>query len=226
MFFKSGENKENNTGGKGGDKLFRSKNWTALIIVVLAFFYFYGFLMEVEHNHGEETLNFRVFAHERPRIVPRVIPGRVIGTHVLQTDYGQINLGNLSRVYVSGNRIIRIDRESFNRGRASHNLAGIPLPVHEINFEHRTNPGNITLIGDADVPPSMDIFLSDGTLISFSSAMNTPWFLYFNNNGTWSLSAEAGRAPFLLIKHPGENDFREYTSITFRQGWGEFIEGL
>ena len=67
MFFKSGENKENNTGGKGGDKLFRSKNWTALLVAVLVFFYFYGFIMEVEYSHGGDTLNFRVLAQERQR---------------------------------------------------------------------------------------------------------------------------------------------------------------
>jgi len=47
---------------------------------------------------------------------------RVLGNHVLQTEHGEIELRNFSRVLIDANTITRIDVSNFENGRTAHNL--------------------------------------------------------------------------------------------------------
>ena len=72
----------------------------------------------------------RLFAPERLEFSGRGFDGRVFGTHVLETDHGEITLNNFARVFSDDNTIIMIYSDSFANGRATHNLVveGMKIP--------------------------------------------------------------------------------------------------
>ena len=103
-------------------------------------------------------------------------------------------------------------------------ISGVPLVVDNIFFNRRDNPNNLTIVGNARAGNDIILSLTDTTQISF---MTIPiiWTLYFHSETeAWSLRAAHRR--FFMVKLPGETEFRCYTSITFGQHWGDFIEGI
>ena len=56
--------------------------------------------------------------------------GRLLGRYVLETEHGEIVLGNFSFIHASRRAITRIGVGNFENGRASHNLVvhGIVMP--------------------------------------------------------------------------------------------------
>jgi len=74
-----------------------------------------------------------MFAPERLTFDGLGFAGRVLGSHVLETEYGEIRLNRGARIYSDRYRTVGIiEKASFIRGRASHNLVieGMVIPQH------------------------------------------------------------------------------------------------
>jgi hypothetical protein len=65
--------------------------------------------------------------------------GRVLGSHVLETEYGRITLNNSALIMADYSRVIEIDVKNFEEGRAFHNL----------------------VIEEIKVPPNISVFFPD-----------------------------------------------------------------
>jgi hypothetical protein len=104
-----------------------------------------------------------IFSFER--IVDREsYMARVLGSHVLETEYGEIRLGHFSRILVAGGSI-GIGAENFENGHATHNLVikGIVVPPYvRISFGIHPQIGILTLYRQeiilAGVPLTGDVF--------------------------------------------------------------------
>ena len=103
-------------------------------------------------------------------------------------------------------------------------ISGVPLVVNHIRFNSRDNPNNLTFTGWTHLCNDIILILLDETQISFKE-LAIIWVMYFHNESeTWSI--RAAHRDYFLVKLPGETEFRRYTSITFGQHWGDFIEGI
>ena len=173
----------------------------------------------------------------------------VLGSHELETEYGEIRLENFARIEATGDFIWRID---FGKKRASHSLVvdGIEIPQNSAVFLSRGRPGRIeifeqqvavsgiTLIVteiyvnepryDADIRivflNSEYVTLKDGTEIHFvmSPFTGQPFGRRLNiylDDKRWEISGQTA------VKLPGETEFTMYRSITFEPDWGAFISG-
>ena len=180
--------------------------------------------------------------------------GTVVGNHILETEHGQITLRHSAYISASGNLLTGINIRNFQNGLASHNLVieGIEMPANiNISFNLRTQQisflaldrqeisvSDISLIVTnffvhnptvtADImflflPPDY-IVLADTTKIHFApSPHGGHRFLrhlhMFKDNERWVIT---GRTD---VRFPGRTEFIEYSEITFRSHWGEFIVG-
>ena len=177
---------------------------------------------------------------------------RVLGNHVLETEYGEIVLRHFSRISAQSNTVFEINVENFRAGQASHNLTilGITMPQNisiGFNRNHRISIMglyrqeiivsdnllevevirlNAPMIGGA-----IDIgffatgyfVLTDSTQIYFNpSFQNTRLLRHLNIYLNGDHWRMTGRTS---VKRPGETDFTMYRSITFGANWGEFIRG-
>ena len=81
----------------------------------------------------------RMFTLDRLDFSGRGFDGRVFGTHVLETEHGEITLKNFARVFSRSNTVVMIYPENFMNARASHDLIieGIKIPQ---NIEVVINP--------------------------------------------------------------------------------------
>jgi hypothetical protein len=87
--------------------------------------------------------------------------GRVLGNHILETEYGTIKLGHFSEMFISDSGYIKVYIEAFRSGRAFHNLVfeGIEIPE---NIEVCITPTRISYID----PNSRDIMILSGIPIN------------------------------------------------------------
>jgi hypothetical protein len=83
-----------------------------------------------------------------------------------------------------------------------------------------------------------EVTLADSTQI-MKNIPEMRWLLFHYDTDTWELYAYThnlyrngprsfrGKPEhYFLVQHPGENELKQYVSITFRKDWGEFIEGV
>ena len=176
--------------------------------------------------------------------------GRVIGTHVLETEFGQITLKNSARIRSKYNDVDYIGVENFEEGRASHNLvvegielqpnitvnfssgriftldfnrqdvtlSGVPLRLNGISIYHQNTTNGDIVLGVGVVPGST-VTLTDSTQI-YRSEIGTNRLQIFKS-GYW-----CWYNPYSFpARLPGETEPSDYTSITFGENWGAFIEG-
>jgi hypothetical protein len=98
-----------------------------LVIGILVFL----FTVFPTTNFGGNSI--RMFAPERLSFDGLGFAGRVLGNHVLETEFGEIVLHRFARIYSTRYRNVGIiEKANFTRGRASHNLVveGIAIPQH------------------------------------------------------------------------------------------------
>ena len=177
--------------------------------------------------------------------------GITLGRYMIETEHGEIIIRNFSGVQASEHDLLGIHPHGFESGRTTHNLVvgGVPLP-HVLSTWFSDNGrtsvnwpaqeavvSGITLpvrsgswsFGDTPSPwdrplsfvgnyPPEDITLADSTRISFQPPHS--WQLTFHQDGIWSLLSLD-----ITVRHPGEEEYARYTSITFRRDWGDFISG-
>ena len=230
------------------------KRVTAFVIlaVILGIYLILSF---PQIRHDSQTA-FVLFAPDR--LVADPFSGRVLGTHVLQTEHGEIILKNYARIIAGGGRISRIDAKNFETGLASHNFVveGIEIPQNiSISFapnrqtrNHQISTLNIDdqeiilsgvavnirllqvnhhsgadIVLNGVIPVLGYVTLTDNTQVRpVSSSRYLGMISIFSDAGLWMLNY--GISGF-LVRKPGDNEFVRFRSITFRQNWGEFIEG-
>ena len=218
------------------------KRVTAFVIlaVILGIYLILSF---PQIRHDSQTA-FVLFAPDR--LVADPFRGRVLGTHVLQTEHGEMILKNSARIIAGGGRIIQMGLENFETGLVSHNLVvgGVEIPQNvSIWFAPSRQIGTLNLrwqevvlsgvsfeVGlihinsprySGDI--NMDFFqagyitLSDGTQVGGQQGRGLDMY---TDEQQWRISG--GRT---FVKRQGEDEFIEYRSITFGANWGEFIEG-
>jgi len=91
------------------------------------------FLLTVFPTTNFSGNTIRMFAPERLSFDGLGFAGRVLGNHVLETEYGEITLRHFARIYSTRYRNVGIIEEAnFTRDRASHNLVveGMVIPQH------------------------------------------------------------------------------------------------
>jgi len=88
------------------------------VSIIIAIFFGVTVLPVVQFNGTA----IRMFAPGRLEFSGRGFDGRVLGSHVLETEHGEIVLKNFARVVSENNAISIIYAENFARGRATHNL--------------------------------------------------------------------------------------------------------
>jgi hypothetical protein len=181
--------------------------------------------------------------------------GRVIGTHVLETEFGQITLKNSARIRSKYNDVDYIGAENFEEGRASHNLvvdgielqpnitvylsggeiyalkfdrqdvtfSGVPLRLYEISINSpdriNTTQGDIVLLVGQE--QGSYITLADSTQIYRHDTNSSAVLHIYKNSEYWRWS----NIYSFPVRLPGETEPSDYTSITFGENWGAFIEG-
>ena len=183
--------------------------------------------------------------------------GLTLGRYRIETEHGEIVIGNFSEIQTGGNRqLVIIHRSGVEAGRVTHNLVVNGVPLHyNLRFsflhdgggrgvswpDHEAIVSGVPLLVRSGgwgygpwgshpfffqgITPPEDIILADTVRISLSPIT---WRLVFNGDETWCLQrigGERGSLPFFLVMHPGETEYRKYTSITFGQYWGDFISG-
>jgi len=182
--------------------------------------------------------------------------GRVLGSHVLETEHGEIRLGNFARIAAQDGTVFSIYASNFSgqQPRASHNLVvnGMVMPqsIH-IAINHNQQISTLALDSQelivSDVPLGVGnielnsprrtagivlnvgsgpeyIFLADSTQIHIDpSRWSWGGLFIYNDDDLWVLRNMHSAVP---VRFPGETEFTEYRSITFRPDWGEFIEGV
>ena len=180
--------------------------------------------------------------------------GRVLGNHILVTEYGEIRIGYFSPVYI-GYGSLYISSEAFEDGYVSHNLVflGGEMPEHivvEFNHSHITyfdlNHQDMSIYGvpvrtngihvnnpyiTADIVFYAGVFflqehitLADSTELIVRSVSSLS---IYKDEQRWELEDPPGwsRDQNLFVKRSGETEFTAYRSITLKENWGEFIEG-
>ena len=182
---------------------------------------------------------------------PDYFPGRVLGDHVFETEYGEITLKHSAMIQSEANTISDIEPEVFASGKASHGLVidGIEIPPNAyIGFRYSPNEvsylnlyGEITVGGlslnverfdlsysksTADIVMEIHgapeyIMLSDSTQIYTEKGRPLGIMSIFKETEIWELVYAWG----IFVKLPGETEFTKYRSITFGENWGAFIEG-
>ena len=104
-------------------------------------------------------------------------------------------------------------------------ISGVSLPVRVGSWGY--GPwGSHPFSFEGDIIPK-DITLTDSTRINFPLSFRV-WRLVIYKDGTWFLrefGSAQGRTRYFLVKHPGKDEYKKYTSITFHQHWGNFISG-
>jgi len=105
------------------------KFWCSLAApLVLGIIVFFVTVFPVTHFQDNPI---RMFAPERLTFDGLGFAGRVLGSHILETEYGEIRLNRGARIYSDRYRTVGIiEANNFTRGRASHNLVveGIAIP--------------------------------------------------------------------------------------------------
>jgi len=225
------------------------KFWCSLAApLVVGIIVFFVTVFPVTHFQDSPI---RMFAPERLTFDGRGFRGRVLGSHVLETEYGEIRLNRGARIYSDRYRTVGIiEANNFIRSRASHNLVveGMVIPQYVqiiINgggqLAHLRLYDREVILSDvllrvnnfnfnhstADIamgggPVSAYIALMDSTQIRFGERASRSLFIY-REDERWRLrDAHFG----FQVKLSDETEFVEYREITFRPHWGEFIEGV
>ena len=229
-----------------------------LWIVVAALFFVFGTFTIVSFKE-QRMLMFTFELSPLTLLRGERVEGWVIGNRVLETEYGEIILGHWSKIWAEEHKLILISQESFQRGRAIHNLTingidmprdftirynrygyfgtftlyeqqiiiyGIPFRVDLIFHTHMDNPNNLSFTGH--ILPESSIILTDTTQISFMPFPILKELFFISETKTWILRVVPRNVSrhYFLVKHPSETEFQRYTSITFGQHWGNFIEGV
>jgi len=124
----------------------------------------------------------------------------------------------------------RFDRVCFGLSRREMVVLGIHLEMSLVQAQ-----GFRQLGGQGDHPAdaifssrniNQEITLVDSTRINSFDEQRPFWRLYlYNEEGKWVLEMQTGRF-FFSVKHPGEEEYRKYRSITFERDWGNFISGV
>jgi len=226
--------------------IIKSKFFIVMMIAIVAFHLMISFTV-IRSN----DTRIPVFSFER--IVERnIYYARVLGSHVLKTEHGQIRLGHFSRITTGSGGGINIDRENFENGRVSHNLVieGMTIPQNVSifidanaqilildNYDQEIILSGISLgirvldfirhVNEADmlvrfIPPD-HITLADHTQIYFPLGVIGNWFL--RSLFIYKKDGLWVIRDLTAVKRPSETEFTRYRSITFRPDWGEFIEG-
>jgi len=225
-----------------------AQNWSTIVCgVILVVFIILSFpIIRFDGNW------IVLFSPTRPATIDR-FDGWMLGSHVLETEHGEIKLRRFSEIRAINNRLARIDIREFEAGRASHNLVvyGMEMPPN-ISLTFTAAPVRISLLvldyqeiiisgipsrvwhfnleprrSDADIVIDIlapeYIVLADTTQIHFVPSLIGHQFMR-------GLSMYKKREIWMIdgriaVRHPGKEEFIEYRSITFRPDWGEFIEG-
>ena len=177
--------------------------------------------------------------------------GRVIGTQVLETEFGQITLKNSALIRSDYNNVNYIGVKNFEKGRASHSLVveGIELQpnitvsftggrIFTLDFDRQ----DVTFSG---VPLILyeiyiyhedttfgDIMLCVGLAPGSSIMLADTTQIYpsevaidrlqiYKNSEYWRW----GNVDSFPVRLPGETEPSDYKLITFGKDWGAFIEG-
>jgi len=231
-----------------GNKELKKVNWVAIAC---------GFILVLQAAASFPSIRvegrtIRLFAFEG-MFRGDLYHARVLGNHVLETEHGQIRLGQGSSISVSQNTFVGIDVENFVDGRASHNLivCGIEMPKNiRVSFSFnpielsllRLDGQEVTFSGISMVVRDFDLTPSRSTAdVSMEFSASGQLTLTGGTEIYFSPRREGGRMLRLLeiyrndklwrivgrtaVRVLGETEFTEFRSITFRPDWGEFITG-
>jgi hypothetical protein len=105
-----------------------------------------------------------MFAPERiGSFFPGDFAGKVLGDHVLETEYGEIRLGKFSTVLAGQAALVAIDEENFANGLASHNLV-VERMIIPHNVRIAFNPITHRIENLLTQDENQDIIVSDISL--------------------------------------------------------------
>jgi hypothetical protein len=248
------ENDKENTGGEIPGWKKRLSRLITVGFVIYGIFRLILCFQVIEYKSfrepkGKKILMFAVEPSVSKIIERRPVWGVVIGRYVLKTEYGEITLRTFCGIRAGGSFLHVIESQSFKKGRASHNLVvrGIKMPkdidivtdntilkIQRFSLDRQEitvsciplGVGSFYLMYPDD--PVADIVikvysapeyitLSDSTQINFRFIGTLS---IYDETERWVLSNTV-----VPVKLPGETEFREYKSITFKKDWGDFIEG-
>jgi len=194
-----------------------------------------------------------LFAPDRLTRQADFFGANVLGSHVLETEHGEIRLGHFSRVMIV-NGLARIDIREFRAGRVTHSLIvnGIIIPPNvSIAFNNSDEVSILILDGQeinaSGIPLTVErisfhfsrrsaditlgvtrtpayILLSDYTQLNVTGIQAI--LHIYKDDERWKLENPRGmgRSGF-LVRLPEGTEYTRYWSVTFRPNWGEFIEG-
>ena len=224
-----------------------------ILFVIVLFGIFRVVAVFTSARFGDDVI--RVLAFERlleSRQEPH-FSGRITGSHVLETEHGEIRLERFSRISVNFGRLTGINTVNFENGRASHDLVvhGIVMPQNvTIVFGHigqqietiflnrqeiivsgiplEVSDFNINYpSGTADISMTVRSDPSYITLMDSTQIQIERSFLgglyMYKDTGIWEMTRPRHG---ILVKPLNETEFIRYRSIRFGQDWGEFIGGV
>lgn len=181
------------------------------------------------------------------------IDGNVLGSHILETEYGSIALKNLCHISVRRDSFYAVYDENFKKGRATHNLVveGIKIPdvvfvrfnkqnqinLLDLNGQEITvsgipfNVGKIYFMFDID-PVEIETRVRCGleyiALADSTKIYNISQSRFLGHLSIYPVEERwvlTDTFEYISVQLPGETEFKKYRSITFKKDWGEFIEG-
>jgi len=222
------------------------------VSIIIAIFFGITVLPVVQFNDTA----IRMFAPQRLEFSGRGFNGRVFGTHVLETEYGEIILKSFARVLANRYGIAIIDVENFANDRATHNLVvgGMDMPSNiRIVFSYRQQYQISLLQLDnqeiilSGIPISVTTFDLEprGFTADIRMGFIPPDYIELTDTTIihFPLARPEGfrflRALYMhkdeelwviigrtYLMRPWETEFTEYRSITFGANWGAFIDGV
>ena len=238
----------------------RKKKLHVVVIILFAILIAGAYFSPVLEFNGSRIRTFSygellAFITGRPdmKLPKGVFDAIVLGDNLLETEYGEIRLGNFARIRVNDNGVSGVYEINFKQGKASHNLVigGIEVPQnvsifmsnsgHSMRLElndQDTVVSGITLVVtelytnvpvyDADISivflSSEYVTLEDGTQIHFVlSPFTGRWF--WRELAIYVDDKRWEIEDQIAVKLPGETEFTMYRSITFEPDWGAFISG-
>jgi hypothetical protein len=227
----------------------KTKLVTVLAAIIGVGIYFAMHFTTIEHK-GQKIRIYK--KTEFSQLFSSFQTGVVLGTHDLQTEYGNIRMYPYCKIDAEYGKLFKIDTDKNvvhdlvfwgakppERGTIKFDIhtgktigfrsfATTPIDIKGVvldveGFFMENNPDKPGLIFYIyKIPPEQEICLSDGTRILFRSYA----FLSMYDTGVWEMNRERGASSGFLVIRAGEEEGKEYRSFRFYENWGSFIDGV
>ena len=201
-----------------------TKIWVASVFAFIIVFHALSFF-SITKFYGNTIV---VFAPQRIIEGWYLFRGKVLGNYVLETEYGEIRIEHLSPVRISFGTYFRQEKlprnnklTYFTLNHHGINMYGVPVTIAGIYVNSTRDTADILLFDWVRFLQE-HITLADSTELT----VRTAELSLYKDEQRWILSVEPSwHNARLFVKRPGETEFTEYRSVTFKSNWGEFIEG-